>query len=378
MLVADSATFSVASLDDAIKANMKICVDEPVAQIIFSQHPRFGKSGLDVVVPVWGAWRAVKAGKCDAVIADQDTFKTYAMDGRANIDDCAAEKAGTLSKEEAFCVRSLNTTTGEPTGLPVKNRDCGFGQVGDVLATIPIAWAASPYLPTEIFHGLSWAIREKLDQGAYLKAESIFQETTPSDCPDVASKAASASLPISALFGSAAASGCFVTIGILIALTQRLRQCKSDPTSSETFKRKEEPEDSGEQDSDDAQAGKFGAVNMDILGSQIVAHAKHIEALLKTHGRQMPAQLADPNSSPSSESPRQPADSDRLLGAFARRECERHNTISILGFRVPSPFGRRRRRWDDDNSFMVDLAHVPRKSRDMPNVVPKVLPEDTS
>jgi hypothetical protein len=49
-----------------------------------------------------------------------------------------------------------------------------------------------------------------------------------------------------------------------------------------------------------------------------------------------------------------------------------------LGFRVPSPFGRRRRRWDDDNSFMVDLAHVPRKSRDMSNVVPKVLPEDTS
>jgi hypothetical protein len=348
MLVADSATFSVASLDDAVKANMKICVDEPVAQIIFSQHPTFGKSGLDVVVPVYGAWRAVKAGKCDAFITDQDTFKTYAMDGQANIDDCAAEKAGTLSKEEAFCVRSLNSTTGEPTGLPVKNRDCGFGQVGDVLAAVPIAWAASPYLPTEIFHGLSWAIREKLAQGAYLKAESIFQETTPSEC--LTSKAASASLPISALFGSAAASGCFVTIGIFIALTQRLRQCKSDPTSSETFKRKEEPEDSGEQDSDDAQAGKFGAVNMDILGSQIVAHAKHIEALLKTHGRQMQAQLADPNSSPSSESPRQPADSDR----------------------------RSQRRWDDDNSFMVDLAHVPRKSRDMPNVVPKVLPEDTS
>ena len=323
----------------------------------------------------------MKAGKCDAVISDQDNFKSYTAHGQANKDDCAAEEAGTLPKEEAFCVRD------SATRKPVKNRDCGFGQVGDVLAAVPVAWAASPYLPTEIFHGLSWAIRQKLDEGALVTAESIFAETTPSECHDLTNKAASASLPISALFGSAAVSGGFVTIGILIALAQHW-QFKADSTSSKAFKRKEEnegcSEDFREQDSDDEQEGKFVAVNTDI-GSRIVAlsiaHAKRIESLLKNQGTsgQIEAQSSDRNSS---SSPRQPTDSDRLLGALARRERERSSRISILGFRLPSfrlPSFRGTRRRDDDDTLMADLARVlSGKSRDMPNVVPEVLPEDAS
>jgi hypothetical protein len=218
ILVSGAADFTIASLDDAIQANMRICVDQPAAQILLAQNPAFGKSGLAVEVQVRGAWRAVKARKCDAVIAEQSRFKEEVMDGYANTFDCDAEKAGTLSKEEAYCERS------SATGEPVKNRDCGFGQVGEVLASAPVAWAVSPYLPGEVIHALSWAIRNQLDKGALVKAKSLFAETSPSECMEPESKASLDGLDISAMFGSAIGSGCCMIVGILIAITQRLHR----------------------------------------------------------------------------------------------------------------------------------------------------------
>jgi hypothetical protein len=211
----------------------------------------------------------VKAGKCDAVISGPDNFKYYVMDGFANKEDCDAEEAGKLRKEEAYCVR--NSTT----GLPVKNRDCGFGQVGDVLAAVPFAWAVSPYVPSEVIHALSWAIRQKLDQGAFARAKSLFAETPPSECLLLGSKPASDGLDVSALFGSAAASGCCVTAGILIAVAHRLRRLKADLTGSKCKEKPTEPE----------QEEKLGALLTDALASQ----ARQFEALLKmqaeTHSR---------------------------------------------------------------------------------------------
>jgi len=196
--VAQSSTFEIKSIQDAIDKRLTICADSTNVPTLTADYPGVNKwySVTDPrLFPVF-----MHESRCDAsVLSEQVMVDMHS--GYLNSIDCAANSNST----DYYCVRDSD-------GAPSLTRDCKFQKVGDIVSTNQVSFPLS----RTIANSLSFSIVKRHRDGAWAASINKYQAEAPqSQCTTDAPT--TQKLPFSSFYGTMFISSCIMAMAVVAA-----------------------------------------------------------------------------------------------------------------------------------------------------------------